>query len=314
MAAIKVNDLAYIRLRSPDLGVAEQYLTDFGMTVVERSPTRLTMRGSDAHHHLHVTELGEPKVLGYAFAVPDLDALHAMAGRDGATGIEHIDEPGGGQRVRLTDPIGFEVELVHGIADAPALPHVPRITNVGHDRLRRAGALMRVPRRPSQVKRIGHLVLHSTDLENALAWYRDKLGLLCSDDVYAGSPDHLIASFNRLDRGAEFVDHHVLMVSRGARAGLNHVSFEVQDVDDVMAGHEYLRGKGYRAMWGVGRHYLGSQIFDYWQDPWGRIHEHWTDTDVLDASYQAQAFEVQEGFSSQWGEDAPRAFVEHSSV
>lgn len=283
MAAVKVTNLSHIRLRSPDLDVAQQYLQDFGMVLVERTATKLFMRGTDAHHHLHITELGDPKVIGFAFAVADPDVLRTIAGSAGATAVEHLDEPGGGQRVRLTDPMGFQIELVHGISVPDALPVAPRAVNVGHDRLRRAGTLMRMARQPAQVKRIGHLVLHSPTLETALPWYRNTLGLLRSDDVYVGTPDHLIASFNRLDRADEYVDHHVLMVSRGPRAGLNHVSFEVQDVDDVMIGHEFLRRKGYKAMWGVGRHYLGSQIFDYWQDPWGRIHEHWTDTDVLNA-------------------------------
>ena len=36
--------------------------------------------------------------------------------------------------------------------------------------------------------------------------------------------------------------------------------------------------------WGVGRHLLGSQMYDYWRDTHGFTHEHWTDGDLLDAS------------------------------
>jgi len=35
---------------------------------------------------------------------------------------------------------------------------------------------------------------------------------------------------------------------------------------------------------GVGRHLLGSQIFDYWRDPWGQKHEHYADGDLFDAA------------------------------
>ena len=56
-------------------------------------------------------------------------------------------------------------------------------------------------------------------------------------------------------------------------AGLNHLSFEVPDADAVFKDHEYLAGlEKYEHMWGIGRHILGSQIFDYWCDPWGRVH------------------------------------------
>lgn len=34
---------------------------------------------------------------------------------------------------------------------------------------------------------------------------------------------------------------------------------------DIQAlGHQWLKNKGYELEWGVGRHVLGSQIFDYW--------------------------------------------------
>ncbi len=57
-----------------------------------------------------------------------------------------------------------------------------------------------------------------------------------------------------------------------------------------MIGHEHMQGKGYEHFWGIGRHSLGSQVFDYWGDPWGRVHEHWADTDVLNASIPANLF------------------------
>ncbi len=82
----------------------------------------------------------------------------------------------------------------------------------------------------------------------------------------------------------DYVDHHAFFCIRGDKNGLNHLSFEAADIDDVMVGHEHLEKKGYQHMWGIGRHLIGSQLFDYWADPWGRVHEHWADTDVLNAS------------------------------
>ena len=45
---------------------------------------------------------------------------------------------------------------------------------------------------------------------------------------------------------------------------MHHSSFEVHDFDIQSLGHQWLRDKGYDLVWGVGRHVLGSQIFDYW--------------------------------------------------
>ena len=314
MANPKVTDLAFIRLRSPDLDLAEKFLTDFGMVRAERTPTTLYMRGTSEAPYLHVTELGEPKVIGFAFYIGPEAQLQAFAAQHGNLPIEDLEGPGGGKRVRLTDPLGFQIELVAGLAPTTPLPVLPRALNLGNSTVQRAGKLQRIARQPSQVKRIGHMVLTTPDHENTIIWYRNTLGLVSSDDVWAGRPDHLIASFIRVNKGQDYVDHHVFMVTRGERSGMNHISFEVQDFDDVMIGHEYLHAAGnYKPYWGVGRHFLGSQIFDYWSDPWGRAHEHWTDTDLLNDSHEPASLPVQSGFSSQWGIEAPEEFIQLAS-
>jgi len=187
------------------------------------------------------------------------------------------------------------------------------VLNWGDEKLRRAGTLMRLARGPSQVKRIAHAVIMTPNAKEKIRWYRETLGFLPSDDVYAGSPDNIIASFNRCDRGDTYVDHHVFLCLEGPRAGLNHLSFEVQNFDDVMLGHEHLkRADKYAHVWGIGRHILGSQIYDYWKDPWGRVHEHWTDTDVLNARQPGNLLPVEEGLGSQWGEAVPEEFITHA--
>jgi len=316
MTQFKVSDLSHVRLKSPDLDIAEQFLTDFGMVKVERTATALYMRGTGPAHHIHVTELGAPKVVGLAFEVASADALAAFARLPGATGVETIDEPGGGRRVRLTDPNGYQIEIVHGIASAAPIAVQSRLLNLGSGPVQRTGQLMRMSRQPAQVKRIGHAVMVAQDYEKTLRWYQETLGLVPSDNVWLERPDHTFASFNRLDRGDTFVDHHVFMLSRGTgqATGMNHVSFEVQDFDDVMVGHEYLKSRErYKHYWGVGRHYLGSQIFDYWGDPWGRGHEHWTDGDLLNSGHEFTNVPIDIGFNSQWGSEPPREFVELAS-
>src|SRR5215475_11445224 len=109
MAIIKVTDLAYGRLRSPDLDTAEEFLTNFGMVRAERTNTALYMRGTDAPHHIHVTEKGAPKFLGIAYYAASEDDLKRIAKAPGASAIETLDEPGGGKRVRLTEPNGYQI-------------------------------------------------------------------------------------------------------------------------------------------------------------------------------------------------------------
>jgi hypothetical protein len=173
---------------------------------------------------------------------------------------------------------------------------------------------MRIHTGPSRVKRIGHGVMGTPKINETVSWFRETLGLVRSDDVYAGEEDNIIGSFNRCDQGDDFVDHHVFFCMSNPNAGLNHLSFEVHDVDDVFTGHEHMKEIGkYEHMWGLGRHLLGSQVYDYWADPWGRVHEHWADSDRLNLANGGQLLSADEGLQSQWGEPPPEKFINHVS-
>src|SRR6516225_5860619 len=159
MPVIKAFDLAYGRLRSPDLDKQEEFLTDFGMVRADRTKNALYMRGTDGPHHIHVTELGEPRYVGIAVHTASMDDLERISRADGASPIENIDEPGGGKRVRLTDPDGYQVEIVHGMAMLEPIT-VPRpAVNSGDDKYRRKGELFRIQQGPSHIKRLGHFVV-----------------------------------------------------------------------------------------------------------------------------------------------------------
>src|ERR1700687_1830775 len=140
MALIKVTDMAFGRLRAPDLDVMEEFLTRFGMIRTDRTPTALYMRGTDPTHHLHVTEKGEPKFVGFAYYAASEDDLKRLAKAPGASAVETIDEPGGGKRVRLTEPNGYQIEAVHGIATLPEIVTRRQKLNTGEEPLSRAGA------------------------------------------------------------------------------------------------------------------------------------------------------------------------------
>jgi hypothetical protein len=122
MPVIKVRDLAYGRLGAPDLDLMEEFLTHFGLIRAARTPNALYMRGTDPRHHIHITEKGDPKFLAFAYHAASEDDLERVAKAPGASKVEKIDEPGGGSRVRLQEPNGYQIEVVHGIEEPPALP------------------------------------------------------------------------------------------------------------------------------------------------------------------------------------------------
>jgi len=107
------------------------------------------------------------------------------------------------------------------------------------------------------------------------------------------------------------VDHHTLNFASipGIPPKFHHVAFEVADFDDLMAGSHHLELQGYRHDWGVGRHILGSQVFDYWRDPWGHRIEHWTDGDLFDAHTPPNVVDLPSMLGHQWGPAAPADFA-----
>ena len=77
------------------------------------------MRGTDPAHHIHVTEQGDPGFIGIAYYAASEEDLHKVARVPGASGVEDIDEPGGGKRVRLKEPNGYQIEIVWGMQQLP---------------------------------------------------------------------------------------------------------------------------------------------------------------------------------------------------
>jgi hypothetical protein len=95
------------------------------------------------------------------------------------------------------------------------------------------------------------------------------------------------------------------------RTGYAHSAYQLSDLDEVAASGEYLRERGYRHAWGIGRHIQGSQIFDYWRDPDRLMFEYYTDGDVFDCSVEPGWAPFSVSGLSQWG---PRATAEFTGA
>lgn len=307
---ITIEDVESVRFSAPDLAQMRRFLLDFGMSEAEDAGDGvLRMRGTGDAPYLHETVEGEPGFVSVAVRARSVEDLRRLAQEEGAS-VEAASGPGGGSVVRLRDPNGFLIEVIAGKARAPALPHGVRDgwnTMTGRQR---PGAPKRLAPGAAHVVRLGHVVLGVNDTAESWEWYRARFGLLMSDEVRA--PDgSMVAAFIRCDRGDEPADHHTLNFAAlpGRPPAFHHAAFEVADLDDLMAGHEHLKQAGYRHDWGVGRHILGSQVFDYWKDPWGHRVEHWTDGDVFVADAPAGVADLGTMMGHQWGPGSPADFV-----
>jgi catechol-2,3-dioxygenase len=303
MAVIKVDDIAHVRFAAPDLAAMRAFLDDFGLTAFEAGG-RLYGKGSDGRPFAHVTEPGAAKFLAVGLRARSLADLETLAASEGVA-VEALDEPGGGHIVRLTDPDGYGVEVVAGqaISAATPVPDAPPFNTAStKQRLR---AVVELAPAPAHVCRIGHAVLKVRDFRTSEAWYKQRFGFLTSDEVEA-APDVPLGAFMRCDRGDLPADHHTLFLAQlPGPVGLLHAAFEVANLDDLMLGHQHLKSRHREAAWGVGRHIMGSQIFDYWKDPFGNELEHWTDGDLFTAADPPRRMPMQALLAVQWGAPHP---------
>ncbi len=300
-------DTAYIIFAVPDLERQSAFLQDFGLLEAQRSGDSLYLRGYGTEPYIYVARQGEKAAfVGAGFSVESEQVLREVARQTGSD-VQPLDGPGGGLRVRLTDPDGFVVDLVHGRQQVAPLDTrreaLPVNTPQQKNRINRG---QRTPLQPSAVERFGHYVLMVSDFQASWKWYRRHLGLLPTDVLCAESGTPMLA-FNRLDKGDTPADHHTVVLASGPAAGYMHSAFETLDQDAIGQGQQFLKLKGWKHFWGMGRHILGSQIFDYWIDPHGHEVEHYADGDVFDASHPTQYHLLDRGGLWQWGEDVPHA-------
>lgn len=306
-ALARATSLAFLMFEKPDLTATEEFLEDFGMRSVTRTADLLTMRGCGSAPCIYLARRGRrSRYVGAAFTVADRATLDLLVAAAGAVHLPEAAIPGGGAGVELVDPVGNRVWLVTGQAPLARQslrePLHLQANSVGMNA--RVNRTIRPPLEPAHVARLGHVVLQTTDFPTMAAWYMRHLGIIPTDVQYLadGSPN---LCFFRLDLGDEPADHHTLVLAGGLEEKYEHSAYEVVDLDALGQGHNVLRAAGHRHMWGIGRHVLGSQLFDYWYDPDGMEFEHYTDGDVFTADHETHYVPLELSSIWAWGDDVP---------
>lgn len=299
----KPIEIAQVTYAAPDLSLMQQFMTDFGLVCVEKTDEVLYMRGSGEQHHIHVTHKAEKQCfIGASIEVSSLEDLEALAKLEGSSAVNESTEPGGGFEVTMYMPDGFEIKAIWGRKKHDDVTE-RKAFDFNHAHAKpRCNESIRVKCKPAQAIKLGHIVLHVSNHDESVRWLEERFDLLHSDYFAPpGEEGPIVGTFLRFNHENKQVDHHAILILQSDWVGVHHCSFEVIDLDAVMTSHDYLLSKGYQLDCGVGRHMLGSQIFDYWKDPFGFRVEHYTDGDMLDQHAEPTVFNGTATETTQWG-------------
>jgi catechol 2,3-dioxygenase len=99
-----------------------------------------------------------------------------------------------------------------------------------------------------------------------------------------------------------------MVTGQTGKPTLNHVAFEMPDLDSVMRGAGRMRDAGFPVEWGPGRHGAGDNVFCYFAGPEEFPIEYTGEVLQIDDSYQFHGPEYWKwppGRLDQWGITPP---------
>ncbi|KAF3317304.1 hypothetical protein TWF173_010957 [Orbilia oligospora] len=309
---IKITKISHMRYQHPLSGInaLTAFLLDFGMEVVKRTETAIWFGGYGIDQ---ASKLGNSPI------------------------VELKQAPGGGHMTTVHDPEGFPVNFIYGASPrAQPKKQLLEALQINDEFSKpRKGAFQRFKPGPAAIHKLGHFGLTIHDFELQFKWYTNHFNLVPSDILYAQNDPRQkfdVAAFLHIDRGKEYVDHHcnyktslfhhqkcLLLIASGllafflsvaATQHVHHSSFEVHDYDSQNMGHYWLKQKGHKPVWGLGRHRLGSQIFDYWWDPNGFMVEHYIDGDLVNEDTPTGRQPAGDESLAVWSEPVPTSFLD----
>jgi 2,3-dihydroxy-p-cumate/2,3-dihydroxybenzoate 3,4-dioxygenase len=269
-----------MRLRSvelvlPQLQAAAGFLQDtWGLIPAGTQGGTLFFRGTGSHPYiLSLVEAAAPavRVIEFSGTAAEVTALQARARASGAPveTFTGLDAPGGGAGFVVEGPEAQKYRFVAESVPVAALP----------------------PDRDKPVQ-ITHAVMNAVNVAACERFVEAALGFQVSDRTR-------IMSFVRCNR-----KHHALAYAHSDVSSLNHIAFEMNDVDGVMRGIGRMRDAGHDAVWGPGRHGPGDNVFAYFIAPFGGVIEYTAEISEVPDDYRVgspEDWKWPPGRIDQWG-------------
>lgn len=240
-----MNKAGVTAVRSVDLAVADlNAARDFftrvwglKITATQNGIAYLRASGSE-FHALSLRQAKGTELVRVVLQAPDRQAADQLyqqvrdSGRATDGPPRSLASPGGGYGFGFQDPEGRNYAILSDIADYSAA-QIEKDTPT----------------------RLSHVNLNCRDNDATFRFYTDVLGFRLSDQT---------RHFRFIRCGA---DHHTIVLGFNDNCFLNHIAFELPDLDSVMRGIGRMRDHGHAVEWGPGRHGPGNNVFAYFCGP-----------------------------------------------
>lgn len=242
------NDIRYVRIGSEDLDESIQFATKIlGLELVRRETGAAYLRGDDRDHNIVYTQgRNSGHVVGYELkSMGALEAAAAMLDNAGVA-VRHGSAEAREQRrvaglITVKDPTGNVIDLV-------AKPD--------------ACGKRWFPSRDAGITHFSHVGMHTTNAKADEAFWVNTLGAKVSDWI----GDAALIRINEV--------HHNMALFPSKRAGIQHVNFQVEGIDDIMKSFYFLSERNVKIVFGPGRHATSGAMFLYFQGPDDMIYEY----------------------------------------
>jgi catechol 2,3-dioxygenase-like lactoylglutathione lyase family enzyme len=290
-----LHGLAHITIGVPNVDEARAFYNEFGLTESADLPGRFA--SADGGEQLTIVHQPVRRLVEVAVAADDTDDIDRI--RHAAKAAD-IDSSIDGHDLLLTDPVVGLPIRVTARARIESTPAIPAALNAPGVRVRGSQRSPAIDERDgASPRRLGHVFMTTTDLAASRRFYEGVLGFRASDVVPG------VSAFLRCS-----ADHHNIAFAEAPVPFFHHSSWQVDDVDTIGHGAQKLLAVDpSRDIWGLGRHFLGSNYFWYFRDPSGNYAEYFADLDQIDDADWTTGEWGPEKSLYAWGPAVPSNFL-----
>ncbi|MEZ5694321.1 MAG: VOC family protein [Altererythrobacter sp.] len=276
---IDLHDIRYARIGTEDLDTSVRFATEIlGLELMERDASSAYLRGDNRDHNICYTK-GRETGHATGWEMSSMEALDAAAAQLEASGVTlraGTNEEREQRRVHglvvVTDPTGNTIELVAR----------PAACGRRYFGTRDAG-----------ITSFSHVGLRTTNASADEKFWTGDLGGKVSDWI----GDAPLIRINEI--------HHNVALFPSTYAGIQHVNFQVAEVDDIMRSFYHLQQRNVRIVFGPGRHPTSGARFLYFQGPDDVIYEYScgvrTITEEDEKTYIPRSFLMEPSSFCMWG-------------